>query len=771
MEIVQCNDNHSEMWNELVPRSPQGSLYHRFEWRTVNATCFGHRSAYLAALEEGRIVGILPVVQVKSQFFGNIACSLPFVNYAGPAGDTDAIERALVDGARPVADAWRVDYLELRTRRRVESLPTSEHKVSMTLDLDPDPDVLFKKFSTAHRQDIRGGYKKGLIARIGGSELLDDFYAVLSESWRDMGTPIYSRRYLQTVASTFPQWTRLCVVYAGQEPAAAALDMLAGDTVEGLWLGSRGKFRRQHAGYVLYLGADQERLRTRPKEVPPGAFDDGVRRRGLQEEVERLSDAALLAVPAAQQARHPSAERRQSEVPAGNEGVAEAAGAHHPDDRAAHREEHSVSSWNVEIQLTMALRHVAPAGAPIRLMDLTRAAGLAVAGGDVHETLRRAICSRFGMRHSFLTSTGRAGMTLLLKAFRRLAPPALDEVVLPSYTCYSVAASVLKAGLRPRLVDISPETLDYDRDRLVETDFTRVLAIVATNLYGLPNDLPWLNAFARRHGAFLVDDAAQCMGGAIGGRKSGTWGDAGLFSFDKGKNVSAIDGGVVITNSDSVADALAAELKDLHGPGLGESSVAVMKAVAYSVLLRPWLYWIPNRIPHLSLGKTVFTTKFPLDLPSRPLTALGVSMMPRLDEFTLARVSNAAALIESLQALRGVKPIAPIVGATPVYLRLPILLNDEAAKHRSIAMLSAAGIGATGSYPESLADVAELRDRLAASTRVLGGRFVAKHLVTLPTHAFVGVDDLRRTVRALAEATQASTPGGLNSAGDHTLRA
>jgi lipid II:glycine glycyltransferase (peptidoglycan interpeptide bridge formation enzyme) len=54
------------------------------------------------------------------------------------------------------------------------------------------------------------------------------------------------------VARTFPDITRLCVVYAGQEPAAASLDMLAGETAEGLWLGSRAKFRRQYAGYVLY---------------------------------------------------------------------------------------------------------------------------------------------------------------------------------------------------------------------------------------------------------------------------------------------------------------------------------------------------------------------------------------------------------------------------------------------------------------------------------------------------------------------------------------
>jgi FemAB-related protein (PEP-CTERM system-associated) len=252
MQIVQCQDAQRQAWNAFVDSSPRASLYHRYDWRDVNAACFGHRSAYLAAFENGRIVGVFPFVQVKSQFFGNIACSLPFVNYGGPCGESDAIEEALVAAAKEIADEWRVDYLEIRTRRQLETLPTSGHKVSMTLDLNKDPEVLFKAFTSAHRQDIRKGYKRGLVARIGGEELLPDFYSVLSESWRDLGTPIYSRRYLETVVRTFPGIARVCVIYSGAEPAAASVDMLGSTTAEGLWLGSRGKFRNDHAGYVLY---------------------------------------------------------------------------------------------------------------------------------------------------------------------------------------------------------------------------------------------------------------------------------------------------------------------------------------------------------------------------------------------------------------------------------------------------------------------------------------------------------------------------------------
>ena len=391
-------------------------------------------------------------------------------------------------------------------------------------------------------------------------------------------------------------------------------------------------------------------------------------------------------------------------------------------------------------------------------MDLARWAHTASSHADVFDGLQQALCQRFGIRHCFLTSTGRAGLTLLLRAMRRLAPADRTEVILPSYTCFSVAASVVKAGLRPRLVDVATSTLDFAPDQLERADFSRALAVVATNLYGLPNDLPAISRLAKRHGVFVIDDAAQAMGASVDGRWSGTWGDAGLFSFDKGKNVSAIDGGAVVTSSDRLATALHEEMAGLTSPGMTESAVGVAKALAYFVLLRPRLYWIPHRIPQLELGKTVFTTDFPLERAMRPLVALGLNMMRRLDELTRTRIANASALLDGLRAMPGIQTIVPTATAAPVYVRMPILIDDLDTRRRVFERLDAAGIGATGSYPTSLADVPQLRPSLAGMSTAAGGRYVAQHIVTLPTHAFVSAADLTRTIAVLAEAVDATPP-------------
>ena len=94
---------------------------------------------------------------------------------------------------------------------------------------------------------------------------------------------------------------------------------------------------------------------------------------------------------------------------------------------------------------------------------------------------------------------------------------------------------------------------DYDYQKLSGIDFTKVLCIVSSNLYGIPDHLVRLEQIASEHGIFLIDDAAQCMGGRVDGKFSGTFGDAGLYSLGMGKNITSIEGGIIVTNSDDMA--------------------------------------------------------------------------------------------------------------------------------------------------------------------------------------------------------------------------
>jgi FemAB-related protein (PEP-CTERM system-associated) len=253
VDIVSCDQSWREQWQAYVSTAPGGSLYHRFEWKDVLESCFGHRCAFLAAVENGRIVGVFPLAQLKSRLFGNIACSLPFVNYGGPIGDRGEIVTALLDASRDLADVWKVEYIEIRSRAYLgDALPVADHKVSMTVDLADDPDVLWKAYKTDHRKDIKRGYNNGFTVKHGSAELVDDFFAVFSESWRDLGTPVYAKSYFQRIVDALGPSARLAVVYHEGQPAAAAFDGIHGTTVEGMWLGTRSQYRHRNVGYVLY---------------------------------------------------------------------------------------------------------------------------------------------------------------------------------------------------------------------------------------------------------------------------------------------------------------------------------------------------------------------------------------------------------------------------------------------------------------------------------------------------------------------------------------
>jgi dTDP-4-amino-4,6-dideoxygalactose transaminase len=382
---------------------------------------------------------------------------------------------------------------------------------------------------------------------------------------------------------------------------------------------------------------------------------------------------------------------------------------------------------------------VAPAGIRLSLADVARGVGGGLAR-DALERLNAQLADVSGRRHVRLVSTGRAGMALALHALRRAASdPRRCEVVFPGYTCYSVPASVERAGLVPRICDVDPATLSPDPDSLARIDFSRVLAIVSANLYGLPNALVDLESLARRHGVFLVDDAAQALAARYKGRPVGGFGDVGLYSFDKGKNITTLQGGVLVVDSGEFLDALDATLAERLQAKPHATFATLLKLPAYAALLRPSLYGLIRNLP-IGLGLTPWETDYPFAPYSRSLAGLASLQLEQLELITATRVGNATRLREALEGLPGVTSIRVLPEAEPVYPRYPVLV-ESARRAALIAALERAGIGATASYPSALIDVPEVAQRLPADQLPTpGARDVASRIVTLPTHGYVPPD-------------------------------
>lgn len=386
----------------------------------------------------------------------------------------------------------------------------------------------------------------------------------------------------------------------------------------------------------------------------------------------------------------------------------------------------------------MPLFHLAPSGTPITVFELLKWLALQPRAAKTVELFRTAFCARYRHSHCFFVSSGRAAMVLLLRALRTLASPKRDTVIVPSYTCYSVPASAIRAGLRVRVLDIDPDTLSYDLDALARTDFSSVLAIVSANLYGLPNNLPAIAAIARQQGVYFIDDAAQSLGATIDGQPAGSFGDAGLYSLDKGKNITSIQGGILVTESPEIAEALRKQVETLSTPPWQRTLAQAIQLIIYGLLLRPWLYWIPASLPFLKLGTTRYEIDYPIERYDLRLGVMAAILFCKFDIVTRQRTKNARRYLEQLQDIPFLHLPAPLPGAEPVYLRLPVLVDTREQRDQLLTLLNAEGLGTTGSYPLATIDIPEIQDHLdSIRSRGDKGRLVAAGILTLPTHSYV----------------------------------
>lgn len=252
--IDECTSEHErQRWNAYLAAHPAASFYHRYEWKALNEREFGHDCRYLVAQRNGRLCGVLPLVFVSSRIFGRILCSMPFVNFGGPCADDAAAQKALLERAMAIARELECRYLELRSTSELDiGVPAALNKISMVVKLESDPEQLWKGFTSKHRNNIRRAYKNDLTVQSGGAELLDEFYGIMELSWRQLGTPLYSKRYFAQLLATFGDSMRIFVCRCKDEPIAVTLNGHHGDTVEGMWAGGKPATRGLDANYALY---------------------------------------------------------------------------------------------------------------------------------------------------------------------------------------------------------------------------------------------------------------------------------------------------------------------------------------------------------------------------------------------------------------------------------------------------------------------------------------------------------------------------------------
>ncbi len=246
-------DVSPEQWDEYVDQRSDASVYHRSGWAKVIERSFGHRTRYLAAQSDDRVVGILPLVFFKTSLFGRFATSMPFVNYGGIVADSSAVADALLAAAIDETQASGASYLELRhTRRLFPGLPVLTHKVEMVLPLQATVDDQWRVLDRKLRNQVRKAEKSALTVRVGGAELLGAFYDVLAQNMRDLGSPVHSRRLFENVLETFHDRSKIFCVSTGSTPIAASFVVWHGDEIEVPWASAVRAYNPLCPNVLLY---------------------------------------------------------------------------------------------------------------------------------------------------------------------------------------------------------------------------------------------------------------------------------------------------------------------------------------------------------------------------------------------------------------------------------------------------------------------------------------------------------------------------------------
>lgn len=253
MVVKLIADTDTAVWERYVSENPNATFYHRIEWKGIIEKSFGHRTYYLMALDDGNPVGILPLVHIKSLLFGSIFCSMPFLNFGGVCADDAEVENLLLKDAEKILRERGGDYLELRHLKQTsESVPCKSHKVSMTIELNPDPEVVWNQFDRKHRSNVRRAAKNNLEIIYGYGDLLPRFYEVMGRGWKELGTPMYSYTFLKNIVDALENAIEIFVISHEGKDIAASFIGYHKDTVEGMWLSALHEYGKLQAGYVLY---------------------------------------------------------------------------------------------------------------------------------------------------------------------------------------------------------------------------------------------------------------------------------------------------------------------------------------------------------------------------------------------------------------------------------------------------------------------------------------------------------------------------------------
>ena len=387
-----------------------------------------------------------------------------------------------------------------------------------------------------------------------------------------------------------------------------------------------------------------------------------------------------------------------------------------------------------------------PAGNPISIFQVFQAM-VAFIKSSEKKAFYQAIKQYLGVKHCLLVSSGTVALWLILKAIKEIMPEK-NEVIIPAYTCPSVAAATIRAGLKPILCDINLKDFGFEIEELKKRINPKTLAIIIVHLFGFPSNIKAIKAISQPFNILIIEDAAQALGNSIINspkEKLGTLGDIGFYSFGRGKPLTLNHGGLIVTNNSYLFEQILQVYQTIDKPSLIENLLLLAKLYLYALFFHPLLYWIPQSMPFLKLGETIFNPDFKIKKISPIAVALANRLIWLIEENKKIREKNTIFLLQKLNSVKNIN----LPNHSFPYLRFPLLVSSNTQRNRLLTYLKAQGLGAAIFYPCPLNEQPGLKEYLQDNNTYTNAKKLSKTLITLPLHQKVSQKDLYKIINII----------------------
>lgn len=346
-----------------------------------------------------------------------------------------------------------------------------------------------------------------------------------------------------------------------------------------------------------------------------------------------------------------------------------------------------------------------------------------------------------GSKHAIMVNSGSSANLLALAV---LASPSVtghlrpgDEVIVPAVSWSTTLAPILQHGCVPVLVDIDPATLNLRPEDLEEALSGRTRAIMPVHLLGNPVNMAPLMEFAREHDLWVVEDTCESLGSSVGGKQVGSFGHFGAYSFYFSHHITTIEGGMLVTDDDHLAD------------------------LARSIRAHGWTRELSNRLD-LEAANPSIDPRFlfvHIGYNLRPMEiqgAFGIVQLDRLTEFNTQRRKNAHYLLDALSDLSAhMSFVTEQPGGRSTWFGFTMILKDADTRRALSAHLEARNIATRPVVAGNLAIQPAFRENphrtvgaLPHATRIgEHGLFVGNHPNLTTEH----LDHIARSVRGFFE--------------------